>query len=163
MVVNQNQVTNATLSDLESWFSVPRMHRFAHHHSPVDLYLWNTRITKSLLEDIQHFEVLFRNWVDGLLSPTWGSQWFRNYKTPTNPGGLNFNSLDRKAISKATSRAGGPTAPPGKVISELTLDFWFHLLDSRHGPTIPNAPDSTHFSVDYWERRARRFFRGGGS
>lgn len=136
MQVNSDSAGEATLGDLCRWFSTPRMLTYAAHDFPVDLYIWNTRITKAFLEDIQHFEVLYRNWVDGVLSSAYGPRWFDNQRADGTCAGLAFNEIDQTGVRKARRRAGGPDASPGKVIAELTFDYWFHLLDRRHAATI---------------------------
>ncbi|SDL94105.1 hypothetical protein SAMN04488535_1323 [Corynebacterium mycetoides] len=134
--VNSRPSGQTTLDDLRAWFSSPRMDTYATHSFPVELYLWNTRITKAFLEDIQHFEVLYRNWIDGILSLEYGPKWFDNQRADGTNAGLAFNNMDRRGVNKARTRAGGAAASPGKVIAELTFDFWFHLLDRRHAATL---------------------------
>ena len=102
----QNPEVAASLADLERWFSVPRMETFSHQKNPVDLYLWNAQLAKAFLEDIEHFEVLLRNWIDRHVTKAWGEKWYDNINSVLNPTGLNFNSIDRRAISKAERRAG---------------------------------------------------------
>ncbi|WP_257160779.1 hypothetical protein [Corynebacterium cystitidis] len=41
-----------------------------------------------------------------------------------------------RGIQKAKRRAGGPNSSPGKIISELSLDFWVRIFDRRHRTTI---------------------------
>ncbi|OIR46034.1 hypothetical protein BJP07_02040 [Corynebacterium sp. NML130628] len=67
----------------------------------MDLYLWNAQLGKAFLEDIEHFEVLLRNWIDRHVARTWGQKWYDNIKSASNPTGLNFNSIDRRGITKA--------------------------------------------------------------
>ncbi|MDY5786458.1 MAG: hypothetical protein SPK16_10305, partial [Corynebacterium sp.] len=105
------------------------MATYAHQENSVELYLWNCRITKAFLEDIEHFEVLLRNWIDRCVSHHWGLAWYDNERSSSNSRGLNFNELDKRGIRKAKRRAGGGNPPPGKVISELALDFWVHIFD----------------------------------
>lgn len=111
----------------------------------VDLYLWNTQITKAMLEDIQHFEVLLRNWFDTLLSPHFGAYWFDG---DNHPSRLSFSRRDKQSVAKAITRAGGPSAPPGKIISELSFDFWWFLLGNRHATTI-HGKIAKHFHYQH--------------
>lgn len=113
--------------------------------SSVDLYLWNTQITKAMLEDIQHFEVLLRSWFDNLLSPHCGAYWFDGVSHPSR---LSFSKRDKQSVAKAISRAGGLSAPPGKIISELSFDFWWFLLGNRHATTI-HGKITKHFSYQH--------------
>lgn len=66
------------LSDLERWFSVSRMSRFKSSDKAEDLYVWNTRVAKALLEDIQHIEVLLRTTIDRAMSAETGDDWIVN-------------------------------------------------------------------------------------
>lgn len=50
----------ASREQLAAWFSKPRIDRYLGQHTDT-LYIWNTRITKAFLEDIQHVEVALRN------------------------------------------------------------------------------------------------------
>ncbi|WP_454972960.1 hypothetical protein [Corynebacterium propinquum] len=113
---------------LSQWFSSARMSRYADHPAPEALYLWNTRLTKTYLADIEHLEVLLRNCIHAALTRRYGEQWFDNDR-------INFSNAAQKSIRKAKRRAGGE-APPGKVIAELSFDFWRFLLSSRYQASI---------------------------
>ena len=90
---------NNPVSDLEAWFSSERMKTYSFHSDPDALYLWNTRVTKSFLEDIQHVEVLLRNCVDTAVSPRYGQRWYVHPAIP-------FDRQAKKSIQKAERRAG---------------------------------------------------------
>lgn len=109
---------------LSRWFSSARMSRYADHPDPEALYLWNTHLTKTYLADIEHLEVLLRNCIHDALTGRYGQRWFDN-------GRIAFSNEAGKSIRKAKRRAGGRGAPPGKIIAELSFDFWRFLL-SRH-------------------------------
>ena len=97
----QNPEVSASLADLECWFSVPRMETFSGQKNPVDLYLWNAQLAKAFLEDIEHFEVLLRNWIDRCVVKAWGGErWYGNINSSSNPAGLNSNSIDKRGYSK---------------------------------------------------------------
>lgn len=53
---------------VEQWFSGPRMSTYRRYRDPEAVYVWNTRLSKPYLEDIQHVEVLLRNRIDAQLS-----------------------------------------------------------------------------------------------
>ena len=53
---------------VEQWFSEPRMSTYRRYRDPEAVYVWNTRLSKPYLEDIQHVEVLLRNRIDAQLS-----------------------------------------------------------------------------------------------
>lgn len=119
-------------NNLDRWFSPERMKTYSFHSDPEALYLWNTRITKAFLEDIQHVEVLLRNCVDLAVSSKYGHQWYTNTDIP-------FNAQAKKSIRKAERRAGSArntSPPPGRVIAELSFDFWRFLFTNTYSSTI---------------------------
>lgn len=123
---------NNLVSDLEAWFSPERVKTYSFHPDPEALYLWNTRVTKAFLEDIQHVEVLLRNHVDTAVSPRYGQWWYINSAIP-------FDGEAKKSVRKAQRRARrnrGQEPPPGRVIAELNFDFWKYLFTNRYASTI---------------------------
>ena len=58
------------MATLEGWFSAPRMARYADARDPAALYVWDARLSKALLEDISHVEVLLRNFMVACSPPT---------------------------------------------------------------------------------------------
>ena len=86
-------------SNLETWFSSERMSAYSFHPDPEALYVWNTRVTKCFLEDIQHVEVLLRNCVDKAVSPRYGEHWYNNSAIP-------FTREAKRAVAKALKRRG---------------------------------------------------------
>lgn len=114
---------------LSQWFSSARMSRYAAHPSPEALYLWNTHLTKTYLADIEHLEVLLRNCIHTALASRYGERWFDN-------GRIAFSKEADKSIRKATRRAGGRGAPSGKIIAELSFDFWRFLLSRNYQANI---------------------------
>lgn len=108
------------------------MKTYSFHPDPEALYLWNTRVTKAFLEDIQHVEVLLRNHVDTAVSPRYGQRWYTHPDIP-------FDGEAKKSVRKAQGRARRnrrQTPPPGRVIAELNLDFWAYLFTNRYASTI---------------------------
>lgn len=121
-----------TPRNLEQWFSQPRMSTYAHHRDPEALYVWNTQLSKSFLEDIAHVEVLLRKSVDTSISPRYGDDWYDNSLIP-------FDRIALRSVEKAKRRARGnrPHAPlPGQVIAELSFDFWAYLFTETYSATI---------------------------
>ena len=115
----------SALLPLSQRFSSARMSRYAAHPTPEALYLWNTHLTKTYLADIEHLEVLLRNCIHTALTRRYDERWFDNHR-------INFSSEAAKSIHKAMKRAGGRKAPPGKIIAELSFDFWRVLLSSHY-------------------------------
>ena len=119
-------------SNLETWFSSERMSAYSFHPDPEALYVWNTRVTKCFLEDIQHVEVLLRNCVDKAVSPRYGEHWYNNSAIP-------FTREAKRAVMKALKRVGATKdkmPSSGQVIAELSFDFWAYLFTSNYSSTI---------------------------
>ncbi len=91
-----------------------------------NLYLYNARLAKSFLFPLSVAEVTLRNAVDNILLKVYGATWhqddyFRdNVLTPESLGALD------KAIERARSNERG------KVIAELTFDFWSNLFRNEY-------------------------------
>ena len=123
---------NQPLSDLEHWFSAPRLSKYSHHPDPERLYIYNARITKELLVDIGHLEVLLRNAIDRSLSATYGTDWFLSTRIP-------LTHQAQKSIKKARQRTHQlmtPTVLPGKIIADVSFDFWRFLFTRTYQSTV---------------------------
>lgn len=140
MPVNETHHT----PNLNAWFSPARMNRFAFASSPEKLYIWNNRLSKALLEDIAHVEVLLRNWIDHSMNAEIGNEWMTNvpfcnphYNPPQHmkisAGG---DRIYTQNIHKAARRAGGKSAHKDKIIAKLSFDHWRFLLTSSKEPTV---------------------------
>lgn len=116
---------------MEKWFSRARMGRFSSSKNPEKLYVWNTRLSKAFLEDIQHLEVLLRNRIDEAMTAQYGGSWMTSIvlyaprNASTVPG---YDHPYSRNIDKARRRAGGTSATKGKIIAELSFDHWRFLL-----------------------------------
>lgn len=122
---------------LQDWFSFERMSTFAQAgRNSEQLYVWNARVSKAYLVDIQHVEVAMRNAFDRALTKAYGANWFDYANHPQNFP-INFQSPAKKSISKAIGRSGWNTGrAPGKVIAELPLDFWYFLLSASYSSSV---------------------------
>lgn len=128
MVSNNSSPT----SELEKWFSSARISTYSHHRDPEALYLWNTHITKAFLEDIQHVEVLLRNCINTAVAPRYGDSWFTHPAIP-------FDQPAKNSIRKAVRRAStsrDPAPPAGRIIAELSFDFWAYLFTNTYASTL---------------------------
>ncbi len=116
----------------------------------LELYEWNAQLSSALLRDLGHLEVGLRNAYDSALAawcpgpPHWTLQGHRLfaplYRTRRPTRGtrcrVDVNQRVRESLDRAIAAAGGPSAPPGKVIAELTLGFWRYLSSSAHEKTL---------------------------
>jgi hypothetical protein len=49
---------------------------------------------------------------------------------------VDVNQKNREQVAKAIRDAGGPLAPPGKVVAQLSFGFWRYLSDRAHEKTL---------------------------
>jgi len=100
------------------------------------LHEWNTCVNAALLHDFAHLEVGLRNMYNlALLGARVHGD---NHWTDTRSTALLFPHATRTHadLEKARRAAGGPSAPPGKVMAELTFGFWVLMTSSRNAPLI---------------------------
>lgn len=106
----------------------------------LDLYLYNARLAKAFLFPLGIAEVTLRNNTDRILVNAHEAQWHL-------PGTFRDSILtpeSRDALAKAVRRANSEDR--GKVIAELTFDFWSNLF----------RPDY----ADFWRTRINLAFPG---
>ena len=138
-------MVNASLQDLQEWFSSDRMETYIHSAKntgcdAVDLYVWNERISKALLEDIAHIEVLLRNFISRRLVEDSGRvDWYHDndrYRFST-ARSTRFN--DSIAEIEKNIRHANKQVLPGRVISGMMLGSWCFLLTGRLEQTVWKA------------------------
>ncbi|NRP13447.1 MULTISPECIES: hypothetical protein [unclassified Aliiroseovarius] len=121
----------ATIASLKASLSEPRFATYLAKASGNEafafaLYLYNARLAKSFLFPLSVAEVTLRNTVDGVLLQLFGADWHRdaNFRDTV----LTPESLS--ALDKAMQRAR--SIERGKVIAELTFDFWSNLFRNEY-------------------------------
>lgn len=110
------------------------------------LYEWNASISAAMVHDLGHLEVALRNAYDAAITSMWPGpgHWsceghvlfapeFRRRR-----GGrrVDVNKRRREDLAQAIEKAGGLTAPPGKVIAELMFGFWRYLTSRAHEKSL---------------------------
>jgi hypothetical protein len=121
----------ATIASLKASLSEPRFATYLTKASGDEtfafaLYLYNSRLAKSFLFPLSVAEITMRNAVDGVLVQEYGDTWHRDddfhnqVLSPESRGALD------KAIDRARSQERG------KVIAELTFDFWSNLFRKEY-------------------------------
>jgi hypothetical protein len=160
---------------LERWLSVPRLERYltgagGDRCRALSLYDWNARVSAAVLRDIAHLEVALRNAYDIALIPATPADkghWTaaattvfppveRTKRAPDgSPRRVDINEKTRAILESALQAAGGVSAPPGKVIANLTFGFWRYLSSKAHEkslwvPYLHNAfpPKTSRSDVD---------------
>ncbi|ACJ00449.1 Abi family protein [Rhodospirillum centenum] len=92
------------------------------------LYLYNVRVAQAFMFPLGVVEVTLRNAIDARFADVYGENWHR---TPH----LHHSVLTREsleALEKAINRVG-INADRGRVVAELTFDFWSNLLRPDYG------------------------------
>lgn len=135
----------ATIASLRASLSETRFATYlgkanGNEHFAFALYLYNARLAKSFLFPLSVAEVTLRNAVDQVILQSFGDSWHQNaeFRDET----LTQQSL--ATLDKAIERA--KSNERGKVIAELTFDFWSNLFRSEYG--------------SFWRTRANIAFPG---
>jgi hypothetical protein len=152
---------------VERWLSGPRFGVYlracaGERRRAVALYQWNAVTAQAFGLDLGHLEIALRNAYDVAITDRWHGtrHWLSD---PTSPvrrplmrHGTDYNGRRRQQIAEAVERAGGPEAPPGKIIAELAFGFWRFLTSaSRHSslwmPYLRHAfpPGTARVTVDH--------------
>lgn len=138
---------------VDEWFSAARLTTYltaaaGSRRRALALYEWNIQAACAIQQDLCHLEIGLRNAYDAAIRAHWTGQidWTsqptavfpptlstRGHKGSTNPKAVvDVNARQRALLTKARQDAGGPAAPPGKVIAELSLGFWRYLSVKSH-------------------------------
>lgn len=135
------------INDLSRWFSPARMSRYAQADDPAALYAWVVRLQKAFLEDVEHVEVLLRNFIAERLA----SDCLR--RTAAEDPGMadrhwydhasmyNLNDRFEDSVRRAKRRLSHEGTPTDydHVVAALSLDVWWFLLVRRLEPTVWRA------------------------
>lgn len=109
------------------------------------LYEWNAQLAAAVFRDLAHVEIALRNAYDAALT-AWSSGQ-AHWTAPGTPlfaplyrtrgtSRTDVNARSRAALDRARHDAGGPEAPPGKVVAELMFGFWRYLSSAAHEKTL---------------------------
>lgn len=135
---------------VEAWLSAPRFAVYlastgTDRDRALALYEWNAQLSAALLHDLAHVEVGLRNVYDVALSARWPGppHWTLAADTVFAPvyrtrgrRRVDVNTRPRDSLRHAIANAGGPTAPPGKIVAELMFGFWRYLSSAAHEKTL---------------------------
>jgi hypothetical protein len=113
---------------------------------PFHLYAWNAQVAASFLQSLQVCEITVRNGIASVIERQYGADWpwDPNFER-TLPTSGRFKPKDELIRARNLMQYGYT----GKVIAELKLAFWCHMLTSRHDRRLwdpylraefPNAP-----------------------
>ncbi|MBW3090722.1 Abi family protein [Bifidobacterium miconisargentati] len=156
---------SVSLNELQHWFSTERMDTYVRSAKAtgcdaVDLYVWNGRTSKALLEDIAHVEVLLRNFMSVRLAKACGhDDWYKDdtrFRFNSSRTRRFENSVDE--IERQIRHAGKPVTP-GRVIADMSLGSWCFLLSSRLEQTVWKAlRDPANGGMPNYPSRKRAMF-----
>lgn len=141
---------------LERWLSPARLQRYLDaagqdRGRALALYDWNARVSAAVLMDLAHLEVALRNAYDRALTyatPAGHRHWTFAadivfaplHRTKRAKGRarwiIDVNRQSREIVETAVRNAGGPSAPPGKVIANLNFGFWRYLSSKAHEKSL---------------------------
>lgn len=149
-----------TIKQLSEWFSSPRMARYANAPDPASLYAWDVRLQKAFLEDIEHVEVLLRNFIASRLANdcariTGDRHWYDHADV------YNLNDRFLSSIEKARKRLAreGTEADYDHLVASLSLDTWRFLLTRRLEPTVWRAlRDKRNGGMPHYPSKSRSDF-----
>lgn len=134
-----------SLEDLRRWFSAERMGTYERSAGmtgcdAVDLYVWNGRLSKALLEDIAHVEVLLRNFIAERLTKDSGrDDWYHDDARYGFNTSRSTKFTDSIAEIERNIRFAGKQVVPGRVIGGMMLGSWCFLLTRRLEQTVWRA------------------------
>jgi hypothetical protein len=163
---DRTQLMTAPGAWVEQWLSPQRFHTYmrmagGNRTRALDLHEWNTQLNAALLHDFAHLEVGLRNFYDRALinavlpgDSHWTHQASFTGLFPAVPGNDARTHAD---LGVARDKAGGPSAPPGKLLAELTFGFWVLMTSSRH-TTLIWTP---HLAAIYPTGSQRRLIHAG--
>ena len=161
---------------VEDWLSPARFGTYlrlagGNRVRALELHEWSARINAALLHDFGHLEVGLRNLYDRQLQQA-AVAGESHWTEPTSfltlfPHSTGRDRRTHGDLETARRKAGGPSAPSGKVVAELTFGFWVLLTSSRHIPTIwtpylqsaypsGSRPDRIHKGLDELRKARNR-------
>lgn len=136
---------------MERWLSAGRYQTFldaaaADRARALELYEWSALMSAAVMHDLAHLEVAVRNAYNGALEARQPGQlhWtddlgnYFPYRRGRAADGtiIDRNATPRRQVQRAISGAGGPAAPKGKIIAELSFGFWRYLTTRAHDATL---------------------------
>lgn len=138
---------NPDIAQLSGWFSDARMARYATAEDPAALYAWDVRLQKAFLEDVEHVEVLLRNFIAQRLAADCLRRTGRDDPNSADrrwydhPDLYNLNDKFASSVGKAKSRLRREQTPTDydHVVAALSFDTWRFLLVRRLEPTVWRA------------------------
>lgn len=138
-------MASGTGSWVEDWLSPARFGTYLRlaggdRRRALDLHEWSAKTNAALLHDFGHLEVGLRNLYDRNLQRVlvkgerhWTQQQSSLVLFPQ-PAGADKRT--HRDLDLARKSAGGPSAPGGKVLAELTFGFWVYLTSSRLSASV---------------------------
>lgn len=129
-LIKEYSYTKPALAELAICLSFPRFQPYRNRAKndevlAMESYLYNSRVSKSLLYPFHLCEIVLRNAVNDALKEDFSPAWHRN-PAFTKMLAPKTAKLLEKGIAEAK------TSNIDDVVTELTMGFWFHLFRSIH-------------------------------
>lgn len=130
--VKQYSYTVQALTELATCISTPRFQPYrdrAQNNEVLAMqsYLYNSRVSKSLLYPFNVVEIVLRNAANDVLKADFNQAWHRNPSFTEKLAPKTLALLEEAVKSAKTSNVDD-------VVAGLSLGFWFHLFRSNHYP-----------------------------
>ena len=139
---------------IDDWLTAGRLSTYLRasggsRRAALELYEWNSTAATALHQDLCHLEIGLRNSYDRALRAHWPGpgDWtddpnvtfpplMRTRGKKAQRRQVDINQQNRNILAKARKDAGGPAAPAGKVVAELSFGFWRYLTSAGHESTL---------------------------
>lgn len=134
---------------MERWLSGERFDVYlaatTSRREALDLYEWNAEASAAAFRDLSSIEIAIRNAYNHAIEGAWTGQdhWTDHpatmfppvYRTRGRGVRVDINGKSREILVAARSKVGA-SAPPGKVVAELSFGFWRYLSTRGHEKTM---------------------------
>ena len=162
MAESQEQVayTNLLLTELESALSPARLTPYMRiagqdRKFAIQLYLWNSRLSKAFLFPLNVAEVTVRNSIHKAFTHQFGTpNWVFNPPFQQTPQSVRSHQTAHTRLL-AGRRPGAPPATADDLIAALNFDFWSNLFRWEYDPlwTLPGLLNATFPNLPAGETR----------
>lgn len=118
---------------------------------PIELYLIGVELASSYMADLHFVEVTMRNAMNDQLTAQYGPRWWANADL--------LDDRSQAAIAKAHADAHfGDGDRPGRLLAQLPLGFWVHLLEVGGHTGKPPFRQRREYEALLWRPALRHAF-----
>lgn len=118
---------------------------------PFELYLLGIELASSYMADLHIVEIAMRNAMHDQLARKYGSDWWANAEL--------LDDRSQTAVAKAHADARyGDGHRPGRLLAQLPLGFWVHLLEAGGHTGKPPYRERRAYEALLWRPALRHAF-----